>query len=183
MLFHGVRTILWFYSLFSAYKHSWEPLFCILSIFVDFCVLPPFKMLIPCYKTFINLLDSMLKLANSSFFLSNCFYPLVFLSNCFYPHIFLSNNNFFISPFLSTKQLFICFFYPLFLSKSKTYPRFLSLFYPRKCFYPISVYPHRCCLSRTPGYRVSRKSVVETVTRPPGILSHTCFANHLTGLQ
>ena len=35
MLFHGVRAILWFYSLFShffSYKYRWEPLFRILSV-------------------------------------------------------------------------------------------------------------------------------------------------------
>ena len=134
MLFHGVRTILWFYSLFSAINTAGKPLFCILSIFVDFCVLPPFKTLIPCYKTFTNLLDSMLKLANSSIFLSNCFYPLVFYPTVFIHIFFYPTTIFFISPFLSTKQLFICFFYPLFLSKSKTYPRFLSLFLSTKMF-------------------------------------------------
>ena len=106
----------------------------ILSIFVDFCVLPLLKTLIPCYKTFINLLDSMLKLANSSFF-----YPTVFIHLFFYPTVFIHiffypTTFFFISPFLSTKQLFICLFYPLFLSKSKTYPRFLALFLSTKMF-------------------------------------------------
>ena len=126
-------------------KHSWEPLFCILSIFVDFCVLPPFKTLIPCYKTFTNLLDSMLKLANSS----------IFLSNCFYPHIFLSNNNFFYLSVFIHESFLSAFFIHCFYPNLKLILVFYPCFYPRKCFYPISVYPHRCCLSRTPTHVIN----------------------------